>query len=176
VKTIQLTPSTTFNQGFGPASASATRSSIKAGVFVIAHGTLSSDGAILTATDVSVLPSAPTPGAFGHGGFGHFGGPHADGTVTAINGNTITIKPDTERAGSQESAITSIVVSSSTTYDAGPGVTAGKDSIKVGGFVRAEGTLSSDGKTLTARRVSVKAAGQPETHTSPFGDGSGAST
>jgi hypothetical protein len=175
VKTIQLTSSTTYNQGFGPSAAAASKSSIKTGTFVIAHGTLSSDGTSLTATEMTVLPSAPTPGAFGHG-FGHLDGPHADGTVTAINGNTISIKPDGDRPGSQESSITSIVVSSSTTYDAGPGVAAGKDSIKVGGFVRAEGTVSSDGKTLTASRVSVMAAGQPGTHTSPFGDVSGAST
>jgi Domain of unknown function (DUF5666) len=177
VNTILLSSSTTYNQGFGPSAAAATRSSIKAGAFVIARGTLSSDGTMLTATEITVLPSAPTGGGFGHsGGFGHMGGPGADGTVTAINGNTITIKPHTDRAGSQEGSVTSIVVSSSTQYDAGPGVTAGKDSVKVGGFVRAEGTLSAGGKTLTASLVSVRSGGQPGTPVSPFGGTSGAST
>jgi hypothetical protein len=171
VTTILLTSNTTYNQGFGPSAAAATQSSIQVGAFVIAHGTLSSDGTSLTATDVSLLPSAP-----GSGGFGHMGGPGAAGTVTAINGNTITIKPGTGLGGMQQSSVTSIVVSSFTQYVAGFGASASKDSVKVGAFVRAQGSVSADGKTLTASLVSVRSGGQPGTPASPFGGTSGAST
>jgi hypothetical protein len=72
VTTITLTSSTQYFAGPG---ASATKADIKTGSFVIARGTLSSDGKTLTATQVMVLPSAPTRGGFGlHGD----GGLHID--------------------------------------------------------------------------------------------------
>src|SRR5438270_4248705 len=46
--------------------------------------------------------------------------PHADGTVTAVNGNTITVKPDADKAGSNEyTKVTTIVVNGGRTYGAG---------------------------------------------------------
>jgi hypothetical protein len=79
-------------------------------------------------------------------------GPHADGTVTAVNGDTITVKADTDRAGSNEyTQVTTITLGSNTVYTGG----ASKASIKVGSHIIAQGTLSSDGKTLTATSVTV---------------------
>jgi len=58
----------------------------------------------------------------------------------------------------------------------GSAASASKDSVKVGAFVRAQGSVSADGKTLTASLVSVRSGGQPGTPASPFGGTSGAST
>jgi hypothetical protein len=115
---------------------------------MIAQGTLSADGKTLTASRVVVLPTAPTAG-----GFGDFG-PHAAGQVTAINGNAITIKPSVNRGGAP-GTVTTIVVTSNTRYLTGPDTSATKAAVKVGSYVIARGTLSSDGKTLTATRVVV---------------------
>jgi hypothetical protein len=101
--------------------------------------------------------------AVGHAG-GHAGGhgaagPHADGTVTGVAGNTISVKPDNDAAGSNEyTKVTTIQVNGSTTYDAGRGATAGLASVTVGSSIFAVGTVSSDGTTLTATHVSVHAA------------------
>ena len=88
--------------------------------------------------------------------------PHADGTVTAINGNTLTIKADNDPAGTTEyTGVTTVLLTSSTQYEAGHDSTgtAGKSSITVGSYVIVEGTLSSDGKTLTATTVRINAGG-----------------
>ncbi|MBV9280735.1 MAG: hypothetical protein JOZ41_11680, partial [Chloroflexi bacterium] len=106
------------------------------------------------------------PGPFGQGPW-HGPGPHADGQVTAINGNTVTIKPNADRPGDTASSVTTVVLTSTTQYGAphDSTATATRDSVKVGSFLIAEGTLSSDGKTLTASRVlvlpSLPASGTP---------------
>jgi hypothetical protein len=148
VTTIVLTGSTQYA---APGDMSTTKNAIKVGSFVIAQGTLSADGKTLTASRVMVLPSAPPAG-----GFGVFdvSGPHAAGQVTAINGNTITIKSSVNRAG-VAGTVTTIVVTSSTRYATGPEMSATKAAVKVGSYVLARGTLSSDGKTLTATQVVV---------------------
>jgi len=145
VTTIVLTGSTQYSSA---GDASTTKNAIKVGSYVIAQGTLSADGNTLTASRVMVLPSAPTAG-----GFRDFG-PHAAGQVTAINGNTITIKPGVNRGG-VPGTVTTIVVTTSTGYLTGPDMSATKAAVKVGSYVLAQGTLSSDGKTLTATRVAV---------------------
>ena len=88
--------------------------------------------------------------------------PHADGTVTAINGNTLTIAAGTDPAGTTEYAkVTTVLLSSSTQYDAGHDSTgaATKSSIKVGSYIIIDGTLSSDGKTINASSVGVHDGG-----------------
>jgi hypothetical protein len=88
-------------------------------------------------------------------------GPRADGQVTAINGDTITIKADSDQGQTNEYGnVTTVVLSSSTKYQADHnGSATTKASIKVGSFIIAEGTLSGDGKTVTASTVSVMADG-----------------
>jgi hypothetical protein len=83
--------------------------------------------------------------------------PHADGTVAAVNGNTITVKADNDQAGSTEyTKVTTIVLTSATKYDNGPGsTTTTRPTITTGQHIVAEGTVSSDGTTLTATVVSV---------------------
>jgi hypothetical protein len=80
---------------------------------------------------------------------------HADGTVTAVNGDAVTIKADADRAGSNEyTGVTTVNLTGATQY--GSGQT--KASIKVGSHLVAEGAVSSDGTTLTATTVSVGSA------------------
>jgi hypothetical protein len=152
VTTIVLTSSTKYNAGNG--STTTTKPTISTGQYIIAEGTVSSDGTTLTATVVSVGTHGP-----GHGGPGQ-GGPHADGTVTAVNGDTITVKADNDPAGSTEyTKVTTIVLTSTTQYNNGPGSTSTtRPTISVGQYIVADGTLSSDGTTLTATRVSVRSA------------------
>lgn len=88
--------------------------------------------------------------------------PHADGTVTAINGDTLTISAGTDPSGTTEyTGVMTVTLSGNTTYDAGHDSTAaaGKSSIKVGSYVIVNGTLSSDGKSIAATSIGVNAVG-----------------
>ncbi|MBV9282195.1 MAG: hypothetical protein JOZ41_19105, partial [Chloroflexi bacterium] len=89
----------------------------------------------------------------------HAWGPHAAGQVTAINGNTVTIKPLANRPADQGASVTTVILAGTTQYATGPGraapTSATRDAVKVGSYIVAIGTLSSDGKTLTASRVMV---------------------
>jgi hypothetical protein len=88
--------------------------------------------------------------------------PHADGTVTAINGDTLTISADNDPAGTTEyTGVTTVVLTSATTYDAGHDSTGtvSKSSIKVGSYVIVNGTVSADGKTITASSLGIHAGG-----------------
>jgi Domain of unknown function (DUF5666) len=78
--------------------------------------------------------------------------PRLDGQVTAVNGASYTIK-------GRNGTTYTVNATSSTTYLNADGTTATATIVKVGVNVNAEGTLSSDGKTLTALRVSVEPAG-----------------
>jgi len=101
------------------------------------------------------VATAPRPYA-AHPGFSL--GPRADGTVTAVSGTTVTVKADGNRGPSPANEydnITTITLTASTKYQSGFGQTGSAKSIKVGSFIIAEGTLSSDGKTLTATKVMV---------------------
>jgi hypothetical protein len=129
--------------------------------------------AVATATPTE---TAPDGGPAGRPALG----PRADGTVTAINGNTITVKADSDLGQSEEyGKVTTIVLSGSTVYEAGhdSGTTATKSSIAVGSYIVATGTLSGDGTSLDAAQVHVMPAGMgPRNGTtgSPAGDnGSG---
>lgn len=156
VTTINLTSATKYAAGHD-AAATATRPAFAVGQHIVAEGTVSADGKALSATLVSV-----DAGGHGPGGPGHMSGPHADGMVTAVNGDTISLKADADQAGSNEdTAVTSVVLTSATTCDAGhdsaPSTT--KPSITAGEYLIAEGTLSNGGTTLTATRVSVHPSG-----------------
>lgn len=87
---------------------------------------------------------------------------HADGTVTAINGDTLTIAAGTDPSNTDEyTGVTTVTLTSATQYDAGHDSTGtiSKSSIKVGSYVIVEGTLSSDGKTMTATSLGIHAGG-----------------
>ena len=85
-------------------------------------------------------------------------GPRADGTVTAVSGNTLTVRADGNHGPSPSNEynnVTTILLTSSTKYQSGFGQSGGSKSIKVGTFIIAEGNLSADGKSLTATKVMV---------------------
>lgn len=98
-------------------------------------------------------------------GPGASSGPYADGVVTNVSGDTITIQADADRAGSTElQGVTTITLSSTTTYNAGYTGTATKASIVKGANIAATGTVSSDGKTLAAKEISVRGNGPDGGH------------
>lgn len=105
---------------------------------------------------------------------GSSGAKHADGTVTAVNGDTITVQADNDASNPNEyTSVTTIVLNNSTTYQG----TGGKSAIKVGSHIVAEGTVSSDGKTLTASSVGTGGAGGcPHGQAPASGSTSGSST
>lgn len=172
VTTIVLGNATTFKGLNGTA---ATKSSIKTGVYVFAAGTLSADGKTLTATMVAVSSTLPTARPF-HGGPGGLQGPHAHGQVASIQGNTVTLKPQSGR-GDADDTITTVILGSGTTYMAPGKAAAAKSDIKAGSYLVATGTVSSDGKTLTASRVVIlpsTAGAEPfGPHFHHFGDSNG---
>lgn len=153
VTTIVLSSATKYGAGHN-STPTTTRPTFAAGQFIVAEGTVSSDGKTLNATLVSV----GNGGHGGHGGHGQ-GGPHADGTVTGVNGDSVSVKPDNDPAGSNEyTKVTTIVLTSSTQYGGGRGqaATTTRPTITAGEFIVAEGTLSSDGAILTATKVSLR--------------------
>jgi hypothetical protein len=78
--------------------------------------------------------------------------------VTAVNGNTITVKADGNHGPSPSNEynnVTTITLSSSTKYESGFGQSGSAKSIKVGTYIIADGTLSADGKSLSAATVMV---------------------
>lgn len=157
VTTIVLTSSTKVRSGFGQSS---TASSIKVGSFVIAEGALSSDKTTLTASTVMIVPGRGGPGRFGPAGITI--GPRADGTVTAMNGDTITVKADGDHGpnpANEDASVTTIVLTSSTKIQSGFGQSSTASSVKVGSFVIAAGTLSSDKTTLTATTLMIAPSG-----------------
>lgn len=159
VTTIVLGGTTKYGAGEG--TTTTTKPAIAKGDHIVAEGTLRTDGTTLDAT----LVSLGMGGGPGHGGPGPGGralGPHADGTVTAVNGDRVSVKADADPAGSTEySSVVTIVLTSTTTYDPGRDATASttKPTISVGQHIIAEGTLSDGGATLTATQVSVDSGG-----------------
>lgn len=125
-------------------------------------GPSASSAAALTTTQPQTSPTETTESHTG--GFGHMGqmGPRADGTVTAIQGDTITVKKDSDQGQTGEYGnVTTVVLNSKTTYEADhDSATPGsKAAIKVGSYIIAEGTLSSDGMSLSASQVSLHPSG-----------------
>jgi len=78
--------------------------------------------------------------------------PHLGGQVTAVNGTSFTVK-------GRDGVSDTVNIDNNTTYVNADGTTATLASVKVGVNINAEGTLSSDGKTLTALRVTILPAG-----------------
>jgi hypothetical protein len=95
--------------------------------------------------------------------------PRVAGTVSKVSGATITISPLTGRFGAwagapasgtpANSGPTTVTTSSSTKYFESGTSSANASSIKVGSTIVAEGTLSADGKTLQAQRLTILPAG-----------------
>jgi hypothetical protein len=121
------------NTRYQKAGQSAALSDISSGTSVVAEGTTKSDGS-LTALRVTIQL------------------PHIDGKVTAVNGTSYTV---TGRAGQSYT----IVATADTTYVNANGGSASASAVKSGTYIMAEGTLSSDGKTLTAQRISIAPSG-----------------
>jgi hypothetical protein len=78
--------------------------------------------------------------------------PRLGGQVTAVHGSTYTV------SGPRGSSAT-IDTTGSTTYINANGSTASASAVKTGVYILAEGTLSSDGTTLTAQRITIVPAG-----------------
>jgi hypothetical protein len=158
VTQIVTNSSTKFYTGAGTA---ASLSSVKNGDMVRAAGTLSPNGKSLTATRVIVRTGIALHARL----FGRDGtfAPHAFGTVSAIRGNIIKVAP-VSRFGTQLPSVATIVTNSSTTFYTGDGGTASISSVKSGDYVIASGTLSADGKTLTATRVFAVNPGALRSH------------
>ena len=123
--TIVIDSSTTYHR----AGQTATLSAITVGSLISAEGTLSSQGSTLNALAVTIEL------------------PRVTGQVTAVSGNTVSVKgPD--------GTTSTVQLSDTTTYNAGPQTSADKSSITIGSFIMAEGTLGSDG-SLSALLVDI---------------------
>ena len=154
--TIKLTNGTRYYSG---RRSTTTADAVKVGVYVAARGTLSSDKKTLTASVIMVLPTGPTRPFAAHPRFTRrFEAPAAIGRVTAVAGNTISL-----RAGAFSwrvpSQVTTVVLTGSTRFFRNPFASTTRSAVKVGVLVAARGTVSKDGKTLTAQRVVVVPGG-----------------
>lgn len=157
---IVLTSNTKYYSGL---RSSTTSAAVKVGTYIAARGVLSSDKKTLTANVLMVLPGVPKRLRFGehHRFMVRFDGAAAVGKVTAVAGNSISVKAPAFGWRSPEQ-VTSIVLTGSTKFYAGPFAQVTRSSLKVGAIVAARGSLSKDGKTLTADSVTVLPAGLRE--------------
>lgn len=121
------------NTRYLKAGQTAALTDIATGSAIMAQGTLNSDGS-LSALRISIVL------------------PHVAGKVTAVNGSSITI---TNIWGATHTVITS----SGTTYAMPGAKTATAASVIVGARIAAAGTLSADGQTLNAVRISIMPRG-----------------
>jgi len=124
--TIDLTGATRFQKD----GQTAALSDIQAGTSVVVQGTSNADGS-LTAELVTIQV------------------PRIAGRVAAVNGTSYTV---TE--GRQGQSVT-VSTDSSTVFVTPNGSTAQASSITRGTSIMVEGTLSADGKTLTATRITI---------------------
>jgi hypothetical protein len=111
------------------AGQTAALSDIAVGSLISAEGTLSTDGLTLNALAITIQL------------------PNVAGKVTAVSGNTVTVQ-------SPDGTTSTVQLTNTTTYSAGPKDTADQSSVVVGSFIMAEGTIGSDGN-LTALQVTV---------------------
>src|SRR5437763_2625655 len=126
--------SVTGQTRYPKAGASAAFSDVTSGTAIVAAGTLDSSG---TLTAVRVTIRVPT----------------VAGEVTVVNGSSYTV---TARFG-----ITHTVnATSSTTYVNRDGTATSASAVTAGTHIAAQGTLSADGKTLTAQRILVVPPGR----------------
>lgn len=115
------------------AGQSAALSDIAVGTALTAEGTQNKDGS-LTAVRVTIRT------------------PRAHGQVSGVNGTTFTI-------ADRDGTTITVAASASTTYTNADGTSATAAAVKTGLHIEAEGSLSSDGKTLTAVRITIEADG-----------------
>ena len=127
--TVVVTGQTRYQK----AGASAALSDVTTGTAIVAAGTLDSSG---TLTAVRVLIRVPT----------------IRGEVTAVNGSSYTV---TARFGTTYT----VNATSSTTYVNPDGTATSASTVKEETYIAAQGTLSADGRTLTAQRIVVAPAG-----------------
>ena len=144
-RTVTVGDATRYQKAGG----SAALSDIATGTANVAEGTANSDGS-LSAVRVTIQV------------------PRVGGQVTAVNGASYTV------AGRVGQAAYTIATTGSTTFVNADGSTAAASAIKTGSFIVAEGTLSSDGKTLTAQRVTLAPAGVERGYGGHGGFGPGA--
>ena len=128
-RTVTVTDSTRYQK----AGQSAALSNITSGTAIAVEGTANGDGS-LTAVRVTIQV------------------PRVAGQVTAVNGSSYTV------AGRFGQSYT-VATTGSTTYANANGSTASAAAVTTNTYIVAEGTLSSDGKTLTAQRVIVAPTG-----------------
>src|SRR5262249_10414015 len=114
------------------AGQSAALSDIAVGSLISAEGDLNSDGSTVNALAGTIQL------------------PQVMGQVSAISGNTVTVK-------SPDGTTSTVLLTDTTTYTSRPQGTGDKSNNTNGSFIMAEGTLGSDG-TLTALRVAVATA------------------
>jgi hypothetical protein len=112
---------------YSEAGATASLADIKVGSVIAVQG--SRTGSTIAATAITIVL------------------PHVDGQVTAVNGTSYTV---TDR-----SATYTVTTTGGTIYVNAGGTAATASAVKVGVSIRAEGSLSSDGKTLIAQRVVI---------------------
>ena len=127
--TVTVSASTHYQK----AGQSATLADISSGTAIVVEGTTTSNGS-LNAVRVTIQE------------------PRVSGQVTAVNGASYTV------SGAFGQSYT-VATTSSTTYVNADGTTASASAVKTGVAISAEGTLSSDGKTLTAQRVIIAPTG-----------------
>lgn len=127
--TVNVTSSTRYLK----AGQSAALTDVSSGTAIAVEGTHNADGS-LTALRVTIQM------------------PRLGGQVTAVNGSSYTV------AGRSGTSFT-ITTNSSTTFVNPGGTVATAATVKMGAYIMAEGSLSSDGKTLTALRVTIIPAG-----------------
>ncbi len=128
-RTVTVTSSTRYQK----AGQGSDLSAIASGTAIAVEGTANGDGS-LTAVRVTIQV------------------PRVVGQVTAVNGSSITVM------GRDGIAVT-ISTTGGTTYADAAGATASASMVRTGAFIIAEGTLSGDGKTLTAQRIVVAPMG-----------------
>lgn len=128
--TVNVSGSTRYQK----AGQSAALSDIATGSAVVVEGTLNSNGS-LAAVRVTIQV------------------PRLGGQISAVNGSSYTI------AG-RFGATYTVHTTGSTTYMNADGTPATASALKTGASIIAEGSLSGDGKTLTAQRITVLPAGQ----------------
>ena len=143
-RTINVTDSTRY-QSAGQTSGIGL-SNIATGTAIVAQGTIDTNGA-LTAKVVTIQV------------------PRIGGQVTAVNGASYTVS-------GRNGATYTVITTGSTTYVNPNGSSAATTpTIAKGAFIMAEGTLSADGKTLTAQRILVLPTGMGNGFGRHGGDG-----
>ena len=123
--TVNLTGATRYKK----AGATATSSDVATGVALAVQGSLNGDGSITAVLVTIRVPSVA-------------------GQVTSVQGTSYTI---TGRFGST----VTVNATSTTTYISPNGSQVAASTVVSGTYILAQGTLSADGKTLTAQRIVV---------------------